>query len=130
MINIEELRLGNRVAINDLMGVVVSMSSPVYEKCINNNTKPIMVFCNGDNYDCSEIDIKPIPLTEELLLECGFEVEYTNGGFLRWQKGKFKLLDRRLPYPMNDIHTEYILYLHQLQNIYYYLTGKELLKNN
>ena len=52
--------------------------------------------------------IKPIELTEVLLKLYGFEIEYTNGGFLRWQRDDFKLLDRRLPYPATNYHKNHI----------------------
>ncbi|MFC0605881.1 hypothetical protein [Winogradskyella pulchriflava] len=71
-------------------------------------------------------DLEPIKLTDGMLKLYGFEVEYTNGGFLRWQRGSFKLLDRRLPHPMTDIHREYVLHLHELQNLFFAITGTEL----
>lgn len=69
-------------------------------------------------------DIEPIEITEKILLKCGFAVEYTIGGFLRWQLGDFKLIDRKLPYPCR--HKMDIKYLHQLQNLYFSLTGEEV----
>lgn len=74
--------------------------------------------------DCSVYD--PIPLTDEWLERFGFDVEYTNGGWLRWQKGNFKLLDRRLPHPQYHNPEASIEYVHQLQNLYFALTGQEL----
>ena len=71
-------------------------------------------------------DLEPIKLTDGMLKLYGFDIEYTNGGFLRWQRGKFKLLDRRLPHPMTDIHREHILHLHELQNLFFAITGEEL----
>ena len=68
----------------------------------------------------------PIPLTEEWLLKFGFDIEYTKGGFLRWQKGEFKLLDRRLPYPQFHSPKACIEYVHSLQNLYFALTNTEL----
>ena len=71
-------------------------------------------------------DLEPIKLTDGMLKLYGFEVEYTNGGFLRWQRGNFKLIDRRLPYPASDYHREYVLHLHELQNLFFAITGTEL----
>ena len=71
-------------------------------------------------------DLKPIKLNNGLLQLYGFEVEYTNGGFLRWQRDEFKLLDRRLPHPVNNYHKNHITELHQLQNLFFALMGTEL----
>lgn len=71
-------------------------------------------------------DLAPIKLTDGMLKLYGFKVEYTNGGFLRWQRGNFKLLDRRLPYPITEMHREHVLHLHELQNLFFAITGDEL----
>lgn len=63
-----------------------------------------------------------IPLAPEWLGRLGFTVEYTIGGWLRWQRGYFKLLDRKLPHTV----MEPVLFVHQLQNLYHSLTGNEL----
>ena len=84
---------------------------------------------------------KPIPLTEEILLKCGFsctEESGTSKGFsigenivtydylvyLTWLKRiDGKGLD---PYPFYRNGRHIVKYLHQLQNLYYALTGEEL----
>ena len=85
--------------------------------------------------DCSEVDltaihwiddvdIKPIPLTEEWLLKFGFETKdkvfWDVGNFRvgqdRW--GGYDYVSRRV-----DIDLKYV---HQLQNLYFALTGEEL----
>lgn len=68
----------------------------------------------------------PIMLTDELLKQFGFSVEYTNGGWLRWQKGEFKLLDRRLPHPQFHHPNATIQFVHELQNLYFCLNNEEL----
>ena len=76
----------------------------------------------------SKIKIKPIPLTEEWLLKFGFEAEYENvygntQEFLQIEftvKGYVKLAD-------GYYHDSTpMLYVHQLQNLYFALTGEEL----
>jgi hypothetical protein len=76
-------------------------------------------------YICKESlnQVKPIPLTDEWLLKFGFEKDgtwFTKSGFgisidnLKWQmKGYIATFDK-------------CLYVHQLQNLYFALTGKEL----
>jgi len=84
-------------------------------------------FQNGKwhrGYECDINDCKPIEITADLLAKCGFVVEHTNGGFIKWKFGNFTLIDGRLIYPDNFGNP--IIFLHQLQNIYYALTGTEL----
>ena len=80
-------------------------------------------------------EVKPIPLTEEILLKCGFEI---NGKYYRskYIQDSIKLIyyfNQRVLYfkykgefsPMIQIPRA-IESLHELQNIYYALTGEEL----
>lgn len=85
----------------------------------------------GDIREESFIDIEPIDLDEEWLLKFGFE--YDNGfyvspchefhtgiktPFVIWN-GDWNEVDKH--YPIRKIH-----YVHQIQNLYFALTGKEL----
>jgi hypothetical protein len=78
------------------------------------------------NYGYSTISIdelKPIPLTEEWLLRFGFDKPFkTVGDFERWQKGEFRLLNGKL-LPLSNVEIQHV---HQLQNLYFALTGEEL----
>lgn len=90
--------------------------------------------------------VAPIPLTEDILLKCGFE-KRNNSYFLRVQDLKsfeyymetifddshffaYISIIRHLPKGGEEIKTEKrklnIKFLHQLQNLYFALTGKEL----
>ena len=80
----------------------------------------------GNWVSWDEEKLTPIPLTEEILLKCGFEKDR----FGNYSLGLFELL-------YNDIIGfrfsmegqwcyEEIKYLHQLQNLFYSLCGKEL----
>jgi hypothetical protein len=78
----------------------------------------------------------PIPLTEEILLKAGFERYYNEYHHTnQFTRKDFKLILRSEKYegytPCS--HGEYLYskgerlkYLHQLQNLYYALTGQEL----
>jgi len=82
---------------------------------------------NMENY-------KPIPLTEEILLKCGFDRD-RDGWYL---SAEYKLYNPLNPmgmpsgkYYIMTFHDKIIavkatIYLHQLQNLYFALTGNEL----
>ena len=79
--------------------------------------------------------VEPIPLTEEWLIKFGFKKQ--EDGFLYI---KLKRMGTRLEInmkkkliclihngmPMDVVHLPYIKYVHQLQNLYFALTGVEL----
>lgn len=76
-------------------------------------------------------DANGIELTPEWLERFGFEYErQTNGGYERWEikttKGRrIKLLDKKFTWGAGE-YSDYILHVHQLQNLYLSLTGEEL----
>lgn len=76
--------------------------------------------------------IEPIPLTEEWLLKFGFE-RTCNHPKHDWIKGEFKICydvdnDGYIISELLDISIP-IKYVHQLQNLYFALTGEELTLN-
>lgn len=115
-----ELRIGNKatfldkiVTIEALSGDLVSVSG--FER---NKFTPIFQNHNG---------LKPIKLTEEILLKCGF----VKDEFDNWEN------ETRLGLYKPEEFDGYLSvwgestvgecnYLHQLQNLYYALTGQEL----
>jgi hypothetical protein len=76
--------------------------------------------------------IEPIPLTEEWLLKFGFE-KLSNGwlrlhicndwSYLYWDR----LAGLELSVNKQGIHFSHIKHVHQLQNLYFALTGEELI---
>lgn len=82
--------------------------------------------------DLDEIIKEPIPLTEELLLKCGFKsvsgdamVHKLNRHFrLEYALGEYVL---RIKTDRHDSsYVRVVRSLHQLQNLYFDITGKEL----
>lgn len=75
-----------------------------------------------DLYDNVRKYYEPIPIIEEVLLECGFEYDdafyYKDGIFLEYDDNSLRLDC------MSDSVS--IKYLHQLQNLYFALTNEEL----
>ena len=121
---IRELRIGNWV----------------YSQEIGKNVQISAINEDGFSFkDCVTLDypsieeIHPIPLTEEILLSCGFE---KRGVIFRINNGSSHQFDVNYS-PSRDIFyydsSKYSIYteveikhLHQLQNLYFALTGEEL----
>lgn len=123
MINEKELRIGSIVKFN--------------ESTNDREEGEVGKFKLSDFYSISEAgmdfdNIDPIPLTEEILLKCGFKK--SKEGY--WDNGVIEV-----GYTTSDEYFQYeyltgvgtsmtemvnVKYLHQLQNLYFCLTGKEL----
>lgn len=120
----DDLRIGNWV--NDIKKGYVSIDG------IEPNWDEVWLnYCHGSGiYKKRIIEIEPIPLTEELLLKCGFSKVGSN-----YEKDWLLLhthLERQtfdfLLYESSSrkLKATPILHLHQLQNLYFALTGEEL----
>lgn len=138
---VNELRIGN----------LVEVYNPKYHKQVRDKTlivvgiegvkeKPIISLINADkkeNYCRPYLNqdikyIKPIPLTEEWLFKFGFNKgkhltpqNYNNDivRVYKWMTADvyiFSIFKYRTPDRLN------INYVHQLQNLYFAITGKEL----
>lgn len=96
----------------------------------------------GDYIECNKycdyIDsFRPIPITEEWLIKLGFEKtnsslhENKNAYQIKWW-GRFVIINDVLTpdeyYFLDGLNVD-IKYVHQLQNLYFALTGKELETN-
>lgn len=118
MIQANELRIGNLV--------------------LNKDQKPIKVntiLFSGINHwqdmgasgmdSC--FDLNPIPLTEDILVKCGFNdtiYEWTKGSIVvKWSS---RIVSSGLRQGLYVEGLDHIQYLHQLQNLYYALTQTEL----
>lgn len=129
--NVRELRIGN----------IVSYYSSERKESVPFYVEQIFVdeveIENGEEGFRIMVDrLYGIPLTDELLLKCGFKREHCgfSNDYIELSYGRFlcgigKDYDDVLfvslncaEYPVSDE----VRHLHQLQNIYYALTGKEL----
>lgn len=135
MIDVRELRIGNVFKTSDCENFRVG---EIYKKEDG-------LYRTENDIDCNESflygvveDLQPIPLTEELLVKCGMN-ECDDACFVRYayRNGKFKMNImicglKKYILSINDIENRCqicnveVKYLHQLQNIYFDLTGKEL----
>lgn len=110
-----ELRIGNYVYQSDAYGDTPITGYQIYQ---------FDTFCRGGIVADYYKGFKPIPLTEEWLLRFGFEKDDTI-----WIKHPiYGLLEKngRFFIELGETGGIYIQYVHQLQNLYFALTGEEL----
>jgi hypothetical protein len=119
-----ELRIGNYVQYSNEHNVFILQVDTIY-------AKKITILFNSNPTTMKVSQIQGIPLTEEILLKCGFsEVEiYENV----YHRDYFRIsLDKEgkqglVKYGIEDYHVEVeVKSVHQLQNLYFALIGKEL----
>jgi hypothetical protein len=125
MIDVKELRIGNYIYWdNPKKKNVVHTVRAVLEFSLH--TTPLAI--------CGIEDFSPIPLTEQWLIDFGFEKgnDIMGDCFYIEQNNNVNdfaihLHDGKYTDILNDL---YIDSVHQLQNLYFALTGKELVKQN
>lgn len=136
--DVKELRIGNWVE-EEVLGIV--KVSEIYRHVVlatskNLNKEGVVV---DFDYVLTLDNIQPISLTPEILEKCGIERtgNLANSASRKFYKiGKIiieSIYENRIAVYI-DSETEFILigfhgYLHQLQNLYYALTGEELIIN-
>ncbi len=87
----------------------------------------------GDGIKCDYSDLEPIHLTDEILLKCGFN--YKDGEYVKglWKLAAdypkeevigYGLFIKRLDWTRTNENS--IKYLHQLQNLFFGITGHDL----
>lgn len=141
MIRTGELRIGNKI-IGIYEDYDDNESSEIVEVVCIDPTKEITeyeIWVDGskESYD----DFAPIPLTEEWLIKLGFECEdKVNGGytieinnnlkkkFYCSKNGTVALVEDLIKY--NDFIIGTFRHVHQLQNLFFALTNKELKEIN
>ncbi len=121
--NASELRIGNWVNLyDDFNSQVTGLTNKGKVWCVENP--------HDEGCAWNTDKIKPIPLTEEWLLKFGFEklhkdfyLDYLNMTFSFDVKYGMGILLRTHE---DSIDQKHIKHVHQLQNLYFALTGEEL----
>ena len=118
-----ELRLGNWVQTKKYQTKVI----------VKHIYSEHMIGCGDLNDDYDEFDpmiedIEPIPLTEEWLVKFGFEYKemYYQSKYLVALNDCFIIAERVTGLFYVDAPNNELKHVHQLQNLYFALTGKEL----
>lgn len=109
MIQANELRIGNKIFLFTKQEVfeVVSMTKRTI---------------SSDSYCREHSEFEGIPLTEEILLKCGFLTALRVKGLTRYGIDFF-IIGNEI---YENIHGVKVETVHQLQNLMFALTGKEL----
>ena len=121
-----ELRIGNYVTKNSVIGLVTCVN---IDYCVFVNIK------NGElHHTDKNCDFEPIPLTEEWLLKFGFIFSYI--GSREWSNYDsspdhntvIEFVDGKFYFTGGEgiQFSRKYEYVHQLQNLYFALTGEEL----
>lgn len=113
MIKANELRVGNTIE--------SSIGDEWHEYSVTADT--IQNF-SYDPFDVANKFNRPVPLTPEIWRRCGFEF---NQKHCFWSIGNFRIVQWcDNIYKLSDDLEVRLDYLHQLQNLYFSLTGEEL----
>ena len=112
----QELRIGNYIEYN---GEIIKLDGSLLCCYIQNEL---------------EFPLNPIPLTEEILLKFGFKEKSKSKNFylgnFRFHISKPANYDGFIFCDGYDVITDKIKYVHQLQNLFYSIIGKELTFKN
>lgn len=135
---VQELRIENCIRYNGSVASVYAISNPTPNSYNNfNNKEQVTLWCNRLIHATID-EIEPIPITEELLLKIGFKKDVDANSLYRyaidnclfeirfWDSGTLIKLENYCEDCVRKVHLPKTPNLHQLQNAYYLLTGKEL----
>lgn len=136
---IGDLRLGNWVKIDVGVGQVCCLMSIEFEDWAIGENMPISVDVEG--YDtpraCTIEEVEGIPLTEEILLSCGFRKKHSPiAGYVTYSiyinsihDGELSCLNiynKENEYLIKQVEMNKISYVHELQNVFYLVNKEEL----
>ena len=123
----KELRIGNLVLANGLYDGQIKTVEQIGSRGTLREKSRVLFFKEGGRAGEFTEDCDGIPLTEEWLLKFGFEKD--KKGFLHNVRFVFhhiygwKILENWIK---NWVGIREIKYVHELQNLYFALTGKEI----
>ena len=126
MIKIQELRIGNMLFVDGTFIKVGKIEENSISWNIAKDTAKFKIW--NPFLPISDKRINPIPLTEEILLKFGFdktanprELKYDDYSILLLNEIRFVICNYMENPPSVKVST-----VHQLQNLFFSLTGKEL----
>jgi hypothetical protein len=123
MLQANELRIGNYFI--DTIGAYANPNTIQQVESIDNNG--VNTWQDMSASGCCPFDkMKPIPLTPEILEKCGFKKRRGGAYGIIWHKERIDIIKDEDKLYYRQFQRLPIRYLHQLQNLYYALTGEEL----
>jgi hypothetical protein len=130
-IDIKELRIGNLALFDGRVVVVYGLGRIIFDYGLISDHVDIYNIDDHEDDYVSIKSLKPIPLTEEWLLRFGFvkDSEYDNTfnlGIEVLNGFKDFTIDIRAKVLLLDCMEIKIEYVHQLQNLYFAMTGEDL----
>lgn len=129
MIQPQDLRIGNKIYYGEPNKSIITVESIGKTGINGENIGEYLLYFDEYKYE----HLEPIPLSGEILEKCGFEQSIENNFILNdfrvWidpqTKRVFIFCNRKILDDSVSLRLEK-KYLHQLQNLYYDLTGEEL----
>ncbi len=129
MLNRNEFRMGNLIKYQDRLCKIEGLQDILVKLSFIGGApgNTVVHFI----YWAKEEQLAPVPITSEILLKCGFSA----AGILRNLDRNIKIgcyenamhiVNIGNSMSTSGTHVENIKYLHQLQNLYFVLTGEEL----
>jgi len=127
-----ELRIGNKINYEGFVATVIGLTTDDSVRVRYNKSELQIIECTAI-FGWERNVVGGIPLTEEWLLKFGFT--YRHGGYLHNHKTNYFTLTGDLPddldyYGGSGGIGANIKYVHQLQNLYFCITGEELITQN
>lgn len=121
MISALDVRIGNLVKVSEVIYTITGISE-------------LEVSCKGHEGSFAVEEIYPIPLTAELLEQAGFKElkksswydKVPNEGFSYKLRANRVMIFHPGENTLSHSLNTYIAFFHQLQNLYYCLTGREI----
>jgi len=132
--NGNELRVGNLANTSEMSGYNYQICRQGIIRTINNDSCNITpIKCSSPVVTVKFKNIEPIPLTEEWLLKFGFDkvgewmgIDFNPRMGMRFYNGNAAECDITQDDKYIAFKCGFIQYVHQLQNLYFALTGNEL----
>lgn len=122
----EELRVGNYVNTSERSGWSYQICRQGIIRTINNGSCNITPFkCIGPIVTVKYDNIEPIPITEEWLLNLELKKWNSKNNELTYSNNKLIIHKRKDGYVVSRKWIT-IRFVHQLQNLYFAITGEEL----
>ena len=118
-----ELRIGNFVEMNSRLGIIIGL--------LEFGAKQFRYVNGTEIFNDTNKELKPIPLNEEWLLKLNFSKLDEDTFYLpKFSDFDIVILDDILDIKFNGFYMMInFKYIHQLQNLFFALTGEELTLN-